>query len=81
MSCCTYAVLAGPYWYGDRFYDPLPCSKKRLSKHHHRHQKGTNANLECGGPDLGVCDRSTGIYFVFITGWIYVFERSIPLAL
>jgi hypothetical protein len=33
ISFCTYAVLAGPYLHGDRFYDPLPCSNL-LSKHH-----------------------------------------------
>jgi hypothetical protein len=24
------------------------------------YQKGTNANLECGGPEQGVCDRRNG---------------------
>jgi hypothetical protein len=36
ISFCTYAVLAGPFSYGDRFYKPLPCCNL-LSKHHHHH--------------------------------------------
>lgn len=25
------------------------------------YQKGTTSNLECGGPTVGMCDRSTGL--------------------
>ena len=27
----------------------------------YEHQKGSKLNLECGGPEMGVCDRSTGL--------------------
>ena len=27
----------------------------------YEYQKGTKLNLECGGPEMGVCDRSTGL--------------------
>jgi hypothetical protein len=45
ISFCTYAVLAGPYYYGDRFYNPLPCCNLLSKHHHHAYNKYVQTSL------------------------------------